>query len=85
MYKTGEPVTDVTWAVLLLQMDSSGHAGEGFRISLEGPALQADIWTRDIFESSDLGWFRLLYEIAQEKVELRPTPSLPLGETWSPY
>ncbi len=58
--------------LLLLQVDSTGHAGEGFRFSLEGDRLEADLWTSDVFPSADLGGFRLRYEAKLETVELRP-------------
>ncbi len=34
--------------LLLVQVDGSGHAGEGYRLSLEGDRLEADLWTSDI-------------------------------------
>jgi hypothetical protein len=58
--------------LLLLQVDGTGHAGEGFRFSLEGDKLEADLWTSDIFSSTDLGGYRLRYEAKLETVELRP-------------
>jgi hypothetical protein len=53
-------------------VDGTGHAGEGFRFSLEGDKLEADLWTSDIFSSTDLGGYRLRYEAKLETVELRP-------------
>ncbi len=58
--------------LLLLQVDGTGHAGEGFRFSLEEDKLEADLWTSDVFPSADLGGFRLRYEAKLETVELRP-------------
>jgi hypothetical protein len=57
---------------LLLQADGSGHAGEGFRISLEGDRLEADVWTSDIFAATELGGFRLRYDTRVGSIELRP-------------
>ncbi len=31
----------------LLQVDGTGDAGEGFRLSLEGDRLEADVWSSD--------------------------------------
>ncbi len=58
--------------LLLLQVDGTGHAGEGFRFSLEGDKLEADLWSSDIFASADLGGYRLRYEVKVDSVELRP-------------
>ncbi len=57
---------------LLLQADGSGHAGEGFRFSLEGDRLEADLWTSDIFAATELGGFRLRYDTKVNAIELRP-------------
>jgi hypothetical protein len=57
---------------LLLQADGSGHAGEGFRFSLEGDRLKADLWTSDIFAATELGGFRLRYDTKVNTIELRP-------------
>ncbi len=58
--------------LLLLQVDGGGHAGEGFRLSLEGDRLEADVWTSDLFTAPELGGFRLRYELKTGSVELRP-------------
>jgi hypothetical protein len=58
--------------LLLLQADGSGHAGEGFRISLEGDRLEADVWTSDIFAATELGGYRLRYDTKVSSIELRP-------------
>jgi hypothetical protein len=57
---------------LLLQADGSGHAGEGFRLSLEGDRVEADLWTSDIFTPTELGGFRLQYDAKVSSIELRP-------------
>ncbi len=58
--------------LLLLQVDGSGHAGEGFRFSLEGDHLEADLWTSDIFAATELGGYRLRYDAKVSSIELRP-------------
>ncbi len=57
---------------MLLQLDGNGHAGEGFRVALEGDRLETDIWTSDVFTASELGGFRLRLEVKTTAVELRP-------------
>jgi hypothetical protein len=58
--------------LLLLQVDGSGHAGEGYRFSLEGERLEADLWTSDVFVPAELGGYRLRYETQVGAVEIRP-------------
>ncbi len=58
--------------LLLLQVDGNAHAGEGFRLSLEGNRLEADIWTSDVFAATELGGYRLRYEVDTSSVEIRP-------------
>ncbi len=58
--------------LLLLQVDGNGHAGEGYRLSLEGDRLEADLWTSDVFAAAELGGFRLRYETKVGSIELRP-------------
>jgi hypothetical protein len=53
-------------------VDGTGHAGEGFRFSLEGDKLEADLWSSDIFASAELGGYRLRYETRVDCVEIRP-------------
>ncbi len=72
VYQSGLIPGEQPRCTLLLQVDGSGHAGEGFRLSLEGDRLEADIWTSDIFPSADLAGFRLRYEVATTSVEIRP-------------
>jgi hypothetical protein len=57
---------------LLLQADGSGHAREGFRFSLEGDRVGADLWTSDIFAPTELGGFHLRYDAKVSSIELRP-------------
>ncbi len=72
VYNSGYIPGDQPRCLLLLQVDGSGHAGEGFRLSLEGDRLETDVWTSDIFAAPELGGFRLRYEIKVCSVELRP-------------
>ncbi len=72
VYNSGYIPGEKPRCLLLLQVDGSGHAGEGFRLSLEEDRLEADIWTSDIFTASELGGFRLRYEVKVSSVELRP-------------
>ncbi len=53
-------------------MDGNTHAGEGFRLSLEGSRLETDVWTSDVFAASELGGYRLRYEVDTSSVEIRP-------------
>jgi hypothetical protein len=57
---------------MLLQVDGSGHAGEGFRFTVESDRIDADIWSRDIFEPAELGGYRLRYQLRGADIELRP-------------
>jgi hypothetical protein len=57
---------------LLLQVDGSGHAGEGYRFAVEGGPWDADIWTRDLFDPPTLGGYRLRYQLKGEDIDLRP-------------
>ncbi len=52
----------------LLQIDGSGHAIGGFRFSLKGDRLEADIWTSDIFAAEELGGFQLCCEVKARAV-----------------
>jgi hypothetical protein len=72
VYNSGYIPGEKPRCLLLLQVDGSGHAGEGFRLSLEGDRLEADIWTSDIFTAPELGGFRLRYEVKVASIELRP-------------
>ncbi len=72
VYNSGYIPGEKSRCLLLLQVDGSGHAGEGFRLSLEGDRLEADIWTSDIFTAPELGGVRLRYEVKVASVELWP-------------
>jgi hypothetical protein len=53
-------------------VDRNAHAEEGFRLSLEGSRLEADVWTSDVFAVSELGGYQLRYEVDTSSVEIRP-------------
>jgi hypothetical protein len=72
IYHSGRIADAKPRCLLLLQVDGTGHAGEGFRFSLEGDQLEADIWTSDVFAAADLGGFRLRLETKVEMVDIRP-------------
>ncbi len=72
IYHSGRIADAKPHCLLLLQVDGTGHAGEGFRFSLEGDQLEADIWTSDVFAAVDLGGFRLRLETKVEMVDIRP-------------
>jgi hypothetical protein len=57
---------------LLLQVDGSSHAGEGYRFTVEGGPWDTDIWTRDLFDPASLGGYRLRYQLRGEDIELKP-------------
>jgi hypothetical protein len=57
---------------LLLQVDSGGHAGEGFRFAVDGGPWDAVIWTRDLFDPPDLGGYQLRYQVKGGDIDLRP-------------
>ncbi len=71
-YTTGEELDESPKLTLLLQVDGSGHAGEGYRFLAEGGPWDADIWTRDLFDPAPLGGYRLRYQLRGEDIELRP-------------
>jgi hypothetical protein len=56
---------------LLLQVDRSGHAREGYRFTVEGGPWDTDIWTRDLFDPASLGGYRLRYQLRGEDIELK--------------
>jgi hypothetical protein len=72
VYNSGFLPGDQPRCLLLLQVDGGGHAGEGFRLSLEGDRLEADVWSSDLFTAPELSGFRLRYELKVGSVELRP-------------
>ncbi len=44
-YLSGKGTTECPRLTLLLQVDGSGHAREGYRFGVEGGPWDADIWT----------------------------------------
>ena len=72
VYAASPRQAEHTDAHLLLQTNASGQAIEGFRVALDGAAVDADFWARDILEVQHLKKFRLRYEIRPEDIDLRP-------------
>lgn len=63
----------------LLLLHGSSHAGEGYRLSLEGDRLEADLWTSDVYAAAELGGYCLCYKTKFGSMELRPNTLVPLG------
>jgi hypothetical protein len=57
---------------LLLQVDGSGHAGEGYRFAVSSERISATVWSRDLFDVPELEGYRFDYEIRGEDIEIRP-------------
>jgi hypothetical protein len=51
---------------------ASGHAGEGYRFAVDCDLLIATIWSRDLFDASELEGYKLVWELRGEDVEIRP-------------
>jgi hypothetical protein len=71
-YQSGKGTDECPRLTLLLQVDGSGHAGEGYRFAVEGGPWDTDIWTRDLFDPVSLGGYRLRCQLRGEDVELKP-------------
>jgi hypothetical protein len=71
-YQSGKGTDESPRLTLLLQVDGSGHAGEGYRFAVEGGPWDTDIWTRDLFDPVSLGGYRLRCQLRGEDVELKP-------------
>jgi hypothetical protein len=71
-YLSGKGNDECPRLTLLLQVDGSGHAGEGYRFAVEGGPWDTDIWTRDLFDPVSLGGYRLRYQLRGEDIELKP-------------
>ncbi len=71
-FKSPQPVTNCPKLSLLLQVDASGHAGEGYRFAVDCDLLIATIWSRDLFDASELEGYKLVWELRGEDVEIRP-------------
>ena len=71
-YQTGKTAGGLPRVVLLLQVDGSGHAGEGFRFAVEAEKIDADIWTRDLYDPATLAGFRLRYQLNGSEMDIRP-------------
>ncbi len=57
---------------LLLQVDGTGHRGEGYRFTVDSDHLTATIWSRDLYDSPDLEGYKLIYDLRGEDIEIRP-------------
>jgi hypothetical protein len=73
IYQTPHPPRPIPRVTLLLQVDASGHAGEGFRFAVEGGPFDADIWSRDLLDPPALSRYKLRYELKGQDINLRPT------------
>jgi hypothetical protein len=71
-YLTRRAPDDGPRLTLLLQVDGSGHAGEGYRFVAEGGPWDSDIWSRDLFDPASLGGYRLRYQLRGEDIDLKP-------------
>jgi hypothetical protein len=69
-------------ARLYVQVDPTGHAGDGFRIPLYGGNLEVDIWGQDIFEDPDFHAYRFRYEIDPARIDIRPNALTSKWEDW---
>jgi hypothetical protein len=63
---------DLPHLTLLLQVDGSGHTGEGFRFAVSSERISATIWSRDLYDIPELEGYRLDYEVRGEDIEIRP-------------
>jgi hypothetical protein len=67
-----QPIKDTPRVTLLLQVDGSGHGGEGFRFTVDCDQLTATIWSRDLFDAPELEGYKLVYDLRGEDIEIRP-------------
>jgi hypothetical protein len=65
-----------------VQVDPTGHAGEGFRVPLFGGNLETDVWGQDIFEDESFHRFRFRYEIDPSRIDIRPNSFAAKWEDW---
>jgi hypothetical protein len=72
IYQSPHPPGSIPRVTLLLQVDASGHAGEGFRFAVEGGPFDADIWSRDLLDPPALSGYKLRYELRGQDIDLRP-------------
>jgi hypothetical protein len=71
-YRSPHPAEDWPRLTLLLQVDASGHAGEGYRFAVDCHHLMATIWSRDLFDAPELEGYKLVLEVRGEDVDIRP-------------
>ncbi len=54
-----------------MQVDATGHAGEGFRFPLSGGHIIKDIWGSALFEDEEMRKYRFRYETDPTLIEIR--------------
>jgi hypothetical protein len=57
---------------VLLQVDGSGHAGEGYRFTVSADRISTTIWSRDLYDVPELEGYQLVYEVRGEDLDIRP-------------
>jgi hypothetical protein len=57
---------------LLLQVDGSGHGGEGYRFAVDSDPLTAKVWSRDLYDNPELEGFKFIYDLQGEDIEIQP-------------
>jgi hypothetical protein len=72
IYQSPHPLRSIPRVTLLLQVDASVHAGEGFRFAVEGGPFDDDIWSRDLLDPPALSGYKLRYELRGQDIDLRP-------------
>jgi len=71
IFRSGEETDHTPLVNFLLQTNATGHADEGFRFSVEGPTLEADIWAKDILEVTSLRHIRFRLDTRAADLEFR--------------
>jgi hypothetical protein len=71
-FRYPQPDRDTPRISLLLQVDGSGHAGEGYRFAVDCDRITATIWSRDLFDTPELEGYKLIYDLRGEDIDIRP-------------
>jgi hypothetical protein len=71
-YQAPDSTAGAPHLILLLQVDGSGHAGEGYRFAVSSERISATVWSRDLFDVPELEGYRFDYEVRGEDIEIRP-------------
>jgi hypothetical protein len=71
-YQAPDSTAGAPHLTLLLQVDGSGHAGEGYRFAVSDERISATIWSRDLFDVPELEGYRFDYEVREEDIEIHP-------------